>query len=144
MSELLQMFKEHRLFIGGSTHAHKTTNTIHTYIHYNFFIWTWGSGSGKFPSQMGWYFRSDDWVSEGNWLTFLRLKALSSSFSTAWIFLTLMMQRASFPGKQKSFCHIQYVSRIIRNDSQKYQQPTVSLGFVVCVKICAPCKKYKI
>ncbi len=40
-------------------------------------------------------------VSEGNWLTFLRLKALSSSFSTAWIFLTLMMQRASFPEKQK-------------------------------------------
>lgn len=34
-------------------------------------------------------------------LTFLRLKALSSSFSTAWIFLTLMIQRASFPGKHK-------------------------------------------
>lgn len=42
-------------------------------------------------------------VSGSNWLTFLRLKALSSSFSTAWIFLTLMVQRASFPGTHKCF-----------------------------------------
>lgn len=90
----------------------------------------------KFPSQSGTYFRSDDLVSEGDWLTFLRLKALSSSFSTAWIFLTLMMQRASFPGKQKSFCHI-YVSRILHSDSQKYQQPTVHFRFsCLCQSMC--------
>lgn len=41
--------------------------------------------------------------SEGNLLTFLRLKALSSSFSTAWIFFTLMIQTASFPKMQDSW-----------------------------------------
>lgn len=39
---------------------------------------------------------------QGKWLTFLRLKALSSSFSTALIFLMSMVQRASFPVEQKA------------------------------------------
>lgn len=60
----------------------------------------------KFSSQRGHTLEVIIVCMRGIWLTFLRLKALSSSFSTAWIFLTLMMQRASFPGKQESFCQM--------------------------------------
>lgn len=45
-------------------------------------------------------------ISQADQLTFLRLKALSSSFSTAWMFLTLMVQRASFPVGEKTLRHV--------------------------------------
>lgn len=90
----------------------------------------------KFSLQKGPTFRGDDWVLEGNWLTFLRLKALSSSFSTAWMFLTLITQRASFPGKQKN----------VNNNRQRQSQVLMScFRLFVFVKQCAPLKmrKYK-
>lgn len=81
----------------------------------------------KLSSQKGPYLRSDDWAPEGNWLTFLRLKALSSSFSTTLIFLTLMMQRASFPEKQKLFC-----LTFVQNNTQLHSEVVKNIYIYIC------------
>ncbi len=102
------------------------------------FISTWGTGSGTqaFITEEGHTSEVMTGCLRGNRLTFLRLKALSSSFSTAWMFLTLIMQRASFPGKQKSFCQIQ-----VKNNIQWQSQAlTTYFRQFVCVKQCAPFK----
>lgn len=113
-------------FSSVSSITHRSVNIL---FHHLFILTRGNSAGGKISITRGPHFRSDDWASRGNWLTFLRLKALSSSFSTAWIFLTLMMQRASFPGKQKLFRQVH-----VKNNKQRLSE-VLMIYIMLCLTV---------